>query len=428
MIMEMSLAAVARPKLATDVLAEIAKENKVKYSGAPVLDLPRLGFSLKVNGGEIEVYVGKEKVGASEFPEDGVLGHGFDAELKEVKAVIFDEKLQGKIRTMTTGQQGEPTKPPKQEDAKVVDQNDVPTSDDIPVGKGKGAKPLTNAKYEQFALKLGNDMAIDRDLDEVDEELNDFLDSNKVTDRNGDLIVDRALYVSAQLKAMRKGRRHSVKPKPAPAPAPTPEPKPKPKPTPAPAQAPAPTTKPTPTKLEKFAVLKPPTVPKAALEAALEDQKFESRKTLLKKLKIRVMGFAKAIGNGTAGEAEIMMFPFDASAAPTKSYKTASGIAITKNQIFGIMAGMTADAPKGTRKEPSAGVYDNVCRICGEELEPQLVVGKDGITFPAGAAAHYKKHGLTMSWIAKNVQDKTTSKIYSVRYIGTLSEVPNSIK
>ena len=55
-------------------------------------------------------------------------------------------------------------------------------------------------------------------------------------------------------------------------------------------------------------------------------------------------------------------------------------------------------------------------------------MSKDGLVFPSGAAAHYKKHGLTMSWITKNVQDKTTNKVYAVRYIGTMSEVPNVVK
>lgn len=139
------------------------------------------------------------------------------------------------------------------------------------------------------------------------------------------------------------------------------------------------------------------------------------------------MGFSNPIGNGTVGEVEIMMFPFKATDPATKKFKTASGVVVTKNQIFSIMAGMTADAPKGNRKIESTGIYDNVCRICGEELEPVLVQ-KDGLTFPSGAAAHYKKHGLTMSWITRNVQDKTTSKIYAVRYIGTMSEISNSIK
>ena len=417
----MSLAAVSRPKQATDVLAEIAKENRVKYDGSETLNLQKLGFSLKIEENEIAVYVGKERLGASEFPEGGVLGHGFDAELKEIKAVIFDEKLQGKIRTMTAGQEGEPTKPPKQEDAEVINKNDVPTSDDIPVGKGKGAKPLKNAKYEQFALKLGNDMAIEKNLDHVDDELNDFLDSNNVSDANADLIIDRAQYVCKCLKEIRKRRRTvrpvaTTQPEQAPAPAPT--------------NAPSDGVKPTPnpkTKLEKFEAIKQPALTKAALEEACEGQKFESRKTLLKKLKTRIMGFSNPIGNGTVGEAEIMMFPFKATDPATKKFKTASGVVVTKNQIFSIMAGMTADAPKGNRKIESTGIYDNVCRICGEELEPVLVQ-KDGLTFPSGAATHYKKHGLTMSWITRNVQDKTTSKIYAVRYIGTMSEIPNSIK
>lgn len=417
----LSLAAVNRPKLATDVLAEIAKENKVKYDGSPVLNLPKLGFSLKVEGGEIGVYVGKERLGASEFPEEGVLGHGFDQELKEVKAVIFDEKLQGKIRTTTIGEEGEATKPPKTEDADVINGKAVPTSADIPVGKGKGAKALTNAKFEQFALTLGNDMAIGKNLDLVDDELNDFLDGNNVSDRNADLIIDRAQYVCAQLKLLRKSRR-TVRPAQTSTPAPQAQPETK----PLPSDGVKPKVNPA-TKLEKFEAMKQPAVSKAALEEACDSQKFESRKTLLKKLKTRVMGFSNPIGNGTAGEAEIMMFPFKATDPATKKFKTASGVVVTKNQIFSIMAGMTADAPKGNRKIEATGIYDNVCRICGEELEPVLVQ-KDGLTFPSGAAAHYKKHGLTMSWITRNVQDKTTSKIYAVRYIGTMSEIPNAIK
>ena len=257
-----SLAAVSRPKQATDVLAEIAKENRVKYDGSETLNLQKLGFSLKIEENEIAVYVGKERLGASEFPEGGVLGHGFDAELKEIKAVIFDEKLQGKIRTMTAGAEGEPTKPPKQEDAEVINKNDVPTSDDIPVGKGKGAKPLKNAKYEQFALKLGNDMAIDKNLDHVDDELNDFLDSNNVSDANADLIIDRAQYVRKCLKEIRK-RRRTVRPV-----APT---QPEQAPAPAPTNAPSDGVKPTPnpkTKLEKFEAIKQPALTKAALEEA----------------------------------------------------------------------------------------------------------------------------------------------------------------
>ena len=98
---------------------------------------------------------------------------------------------------------------------------------------------------------------------------------------------------------------------------------------------------------------------------------------------------------------------------------------ITKFQVFEYMAGADGVAePKPVRVESFRG--HALCRVCGEALGSQSLIGKD-VVCPSDSVAHYRKHGIKANLMAKTVQDKETGKYFRVTYIGKPSDLPDAI-
>ena len=411
--------AVNRIKMPYDVLAFIAKEYKAKLDpDATEFQIPKKAAAIKIEPNKIVLYSGTKKLASTNYPEDGMLQHGFDLEIKAIHALI-----KSKVDELPTVQAQPRPKPapvaqPRPTPAPQPAAQPRPTGakvPDVPVSSDKGGKPLNVAAHEAICMKLGQTLSQGGDKALVNKELNAYLNGNKLTTAWATKIVERVRYVASHFGWKKEEPKQQPKQQPA-----------------------APQAVTTPPKVNaapadgvvvgndkgmiKFSAQEPNKVPKATVDAAVAAAKFGAQATILKKLKSRVMGFGLPIGNKLAGTTEVQLFPFTYTAA-NKKFKTPMG-EITKNQIFSIMAGIQADAPRGGKKQP---VDDSLCRVCGQKLSDNLLVGTT-ITYPEMAAAHYRKHGMSMSWIKKNVQDKTTGKIFSVTYLGKNDEIPNTVK
>lgn len=407
--------AVNRIKMPYDVLVEIAKGYKAKVElGATEFHIPKKAATIKVEPNKIVLYSGTKKLATTNYPSDGMLQHGFDLEIKAIHDLIkskvdelADVKPQPTPRPTPTPAAAPTTRPaptPRPVGNKVPD---------VPVSNEKGGKPLNVAGHEALCMKLGQALSQGGDKAAVNKELNAYLNGNNLTTAWATKIVERVRYVASHFGWKKEKPVHQVDVS-EPAAVTTP-----PKVNAAPADGVVVNTD---KGMVKFTGQEPNKVSKATVDAAVTSAKYGAQASIIKKLKSRVMGFGIPIGNKQAGTTEVQLFPFAYTSA-NKKFKTPMG-EITKNQIFSIMAGITADAPRGGKKQATD---DNVCRVCGQELGTNNMVGTT-ITYPELAAAHYRKHGLSMSWIKKNVQDKTTGKIFSVTYLGKNDEIPNVVK
>ena len=172
-----------------------------------------------------------------------------------------------------------------------------------------------------------------------------------------------------------------------------------------------------------------PEISKSELEQISKSLPLAAQREILLKLGTRCLRFFSS--PNTKAETWAMFWTF-AFTPRDGSFKTVWG-KLTKYQLFGLMAASPYDT-LGTGVEVDRQKGTAACRVCGKPVgsSDRLYAGKGDsggkipLRMPDGAAAHYRTHGIKPNFLRKNVLDKATGKMFSVLYVGKVSDVKSA--
>lgn len=162
---------------------------------------------------------------------------------------------------------------------------------------------------------------------------------------------------------------------------------------------------------------KPKKLPALTAEQEADIQKKYSPYMTKKLLKVgtRLLSIKK----GKKGQNMLMYWPWPFSKNNTK-VKTPY-LDVTRHDIYAAMAAGPDVTNPGTKDGFGYRGWAK-CRVCGVEVGTADMKMPHDFLMPQGVR-HYLKHGIKRNLVEKPVLDKDTGQWYTVRYIGTMTEM-----